>query len=66
MLGSNFRRRSDSGYRILCLGAHADDIEIGCAGTILQLLEAYDDTNIYAHTYLYSNGPSSTTNSRTA
>jgi len=23
--------------RILCLGAHADDIEIGCGGTILQL-----------------------------
>jgi LmbE family N-acetylglucosaminyl deacetylase len=25
--------------RILCLGAHADDIEIGCGGTILKLLE---------------------------
>lgn len=24
--------------RVLCLGAHADDIEIGCAGTLLQLL----------------------------
>jgi LmbE family N-acetylglucosaminyl deacetylase len=24
--------------RILCLGAHSDDIEIGCGGTILQLL----------------------------
>jgi LmbE family N-acetylglucosaminyl deacetylase len=24
--------------RILCLGAHSDDIEIGCAGTLLQLL----------------------------
>ena len=24
--------------RILCLGAHADDIEIGCGGTILKLL----------------------------
>jgi|SRR5690349_17197886 len=24
--------------RILCLGAHADDIEIGCGGTILRLL----------------------------
>ena len=27
------------GYRILCLGAHSDDIEIGCSGTILRLLE---------------------------
>ena len=25
--------------QVLCLGAHADDIEIGCAGTVLQLLE---------------------------
>jgi len=25
--------------RILCLGAHADDIEIGCGGTLLALLE---------------------------
>ena len=26
--------------RILCLGAHCDDIEIGCGGTLLRLLEA--------------------------
>jgi LmbE family N-acetylglucosaminyl deacetylase len=26
--------------RVLCLGAHADDIEIGCGGTILGLLES--------------------------
>jgi LmbE family N-acetylglucosaminyl deacetylase len=26
--------------RILCVGAHSDDIEIGCGGTILTLLEA--------------------------
>jgi LmbE family N-acetylglucosaminyl deacetylase len=25
--------------RILCLGAHCDDIEIGCGGTVLKLLE---------------------------
>ncbi len=25
---------------VLCLGAHADDIEIGCAGTILRLAQA--------------------------
>ena len=28
-------------YRILCLGSHADDIEIGCGGTILKLLDDY-------------------------
>jgi LmbE family N-acetylglucosaminyl deacetylase len=27
--------------RILCLGAHSDDIEIGCGGTILRLREQY-------------------------
>jgi LmbE family N-acetylglucosaminyl deacetylase len=27
--------------RILCLGAHSDDIEIGCGGTILALLDKY-------------------------
>lgn len=27
--------------RILCLGAHSDDIEIGCGGTILKLMETY-------------------------
>jgi LmbE family N-acetylglucosaminyl deacetylase len=26
---------------VLCLGAHSDDIEIGCGGTILQLSEKY-------------------------
>jgi LmbE family N-acetylglucosaminyl deacetylase len=26
--------------RVLCLGAHADDIEIGCGGTVLQLIES--------------------------
>jgi LmbE family N-acetylglucosaminyl deacetylase len=26
------------GYEILCLGAHSDDLEIGCGGTVLRLL----------------------------
>jgi LmbE family N-acetylglucosaminyl deacetylase len=26
-------------YRVLCLGAYSDDIEIGCGGTIPVLLE---------------------------
>ncbi len=28
----------EADLEVLCLGAHADDIEIGCGGTILQLL----------------------------
>jgi LmbE family N-acetylglucosaminyl deacetylase len=31
---------------ILCLGAHSDDIEIGCGGTILQLLSAGQDVEV--------------------
>jgi len=27
----------DAEFRVLCLGAHADDIEIGCGGTMLHL-----------------------------
>src|SRR5690349_12217692 len=27
--------------RLLCLGAHADDIEIGCGGTVLRLVEEH-------------------------
>ena len=33
--------------RILCLGAHSDDIEIGCGGTILKLLEQFQDIEVY-------------------
>lgn len=32
---------------ILCLGAHADDIEIGCGGTILKLLEKHRDLTVH-------------------
>jgi len=29
------------GLNILCLGAHCDDIEIGCGGTLLKLIKKY-------------------------
>jgi LmbE family N-acetylglucosaminyl deacetylase len=32
---------------ILCLGAHADDIEIGCGGTLLKWISQRADLNIY-------------------
>ena len=32
--------------RILCLGAHCDDIEIGCGGTILKLLESTSGVHV--------------------
>jgi LmbE family N-acetylglucosaminyl deacetylase len=31
--------RNKAGLRVLCLGAHCDDIEIGCGGTLLKWLE---------------------------
>jgi LmbE family N-acetylglucosaminyl deacetylase len=31
---------------ILCVGAHADDIEIGCGGTILKLLQAHPGSRV--------------------
>jgi LmbE family N-acetylglucosaminyl deacetylase len=30
-----------SPFKVLCLGAHSDDIEIGCGGTILQLMRRH-------------------------
>lgn len=32
---------SPSGLTVLCLGCHSDDIEIGCGGTILRLVEQF-------------------------
>jgi LmbE family N-acetylglucosaminyl deacetylase len=32
--------------RVLCLGAHADDIEIGCAGTLLRWLSEYPAVDV--------------------
>ena len=37
----------DQNLQILCLGAHSDDIEIGCGGTILRLAEQYPSCNIH-------------------
>ena len=33
------RRAGDGPLRLLAIGAHSDDIEIGCGGTILKLIE---------------------------
>ncbi len=43
----NFSDRIHSTKKILCLGAHADDIEIGCGGTILRLLKEHEDLEFY-------------------
>jgi LmbE family N-acetylglucosaminyl deacetylase len=33
--------------KVLCLGAHSDDIEIGCGGTILKLMEENRNVSFY-------------------
>jgi LmbE family N-acetylglucosaminyl deacetylase len=43
MLNLTFCRSADQAFRVLCLGAHSDDIEIGCGGTLLALLEQRPD-----------------------
>src|SRR5262245_17671741 len=41
MIHLHLNRGGTEGLQILCLGSHADDIEIGCGGTILCLAEQY-------------------------
>jgi LmbE family N-acetylglucosaminyl deacetylase len=47
MITLDFERAPNSALRILCLGAHSDDIEIGCGGTILRLLEEEPAAEVY-------------------
>jgi LmbE family N-acetylglucosaminyl deacetylase len=41
MLQLNFQKDPNHRLSVLCLGAHCDDIEIGCGGTILQLKKLF-------------------------
>src|SRR5262245_42273269 len=47
MLKLCFDHPSSPTYRLLCLGAHSDDIEIGCGGTIITLIRKYSHLAIY-------------------
>jgi LmbE family N-acetylglucosaminyl deacetylase len=38
---------TSQGLRILAIGAHSDDIEIGCGGTILTLLRDYPGSTVH-------------------
>ena len=46
MLPLNLSRDPAAPLQVLCLGAHSDDIEIGCGGTILQLLSGYSNLSV--------------------
>ena len=43
----NLSDRIHSTGKILCLGAHADDIEIGCGGTVLRWLQEHDNLDVF-------------------
>jgi LmbE family N-acetylglucosaminyl deacetylase len=46
MMHLNFNVKPGERLKILCIGAHSDDIEIGCGGTILRLAEEHPDCEI--------------------
>jgi LmbE family N-acetylglucosaminyl deacetylase len=47
MLPLNLAAPGRRPLQVLCLGAHSDDIEIGCGGTILRLLAEEGDVDIH-------------------
>jgi len=46
MLRLDLARSSSAPLRVLCLGAHSDDIEIGCGGLVLQLLGSHKSVDV--------------------
>jgi LmbE family N-acetylglucosaminyl deacetylase len=47
MIKLNLSERNDGTLKVLCLGCHPDDIEIGCGGTILRLIEEQPNCRFY-------------------
>jgi LmbE family N-acetylglucosaminyl deacetylase len=46
VLKLSFAQPPDRPLRILCIGAHSDDIEIGAGGTIMRLLASHPGTEV--------------------
>jgi LmbE family N-acetylglucosaminyl deacetylase len=46
MRGLSVNAGATAPLRILCLGAHSDDIEIGCGGTLLELLDSREAVEV--------------------
>jgi len=44
MIRLNLEAAQNKSFRVLCLGCHSDDLEIGCGGTILRLREQYPNS----------------------
>src|ERR1700730_9902229 len=47
MLNLSFSNRPNAMSKVLCLGAHADDIEIGCGGSVLRWLQEHASLEFY-------------------
>ncbi len=47
MIQLDLGKKKDEVVKILCLGAHSDDIEIGCGGSILRLAEEYPNCEFH-------------------
>jgi LmbE family N-acetylglucosaminyl deacetylase len=47
MLGFALKEESNKGLQALCLGAHSDDIEIGCGGTIYRLIKEFPNIKVH-------------------
>lgn len=47
MIALKFSKRGREAFNVLCLGAHSDDIEIGCGATVLKFLEDYGEISVY-------------------
>lgn len=46
MLNLSFTKANNSLNKILCLGAHSDDLEIGCGGSMLRILNEYENVEV--------------------
>lgn len=47
MLELTLNTTTDGPLNVLCLGAHSDDIEIGCGGTLLKLIRSHPAITVY-------------------
>lgn len=47
MIDFSFNFPKDRSPRLLFIGAHCDDIEIGCGGTVIELLRRYPDAHVH-------------------
>jgi len=53
----SFNPKGKSPFRILCLGAHCDDIEIGCGGTFLRALREAGGASVIVRWVVFSSDP---------